>query len=141
VGYKETRGHGEATIMKVRVFGYNSSVQGKLGRTASTKPRSPGRIYKIRCRGITREEYFGLLTDIEGAFPNQDRLVLRNPLPKFDAVAVSFLTVLVPAGMYVGKKVIDILAEIVKGKVSKGEHSKTIIIYGPNDKPLKQIRK
>lgn len=99
------------------------------------------RTYTIRCRGITQGEYFELLSAFRVTFSDQRRMVLRNPLPAFDAAAVSFLTLLLPAGVYAGKKVVDILAEIVKAKIARGDHGKTIIIYGPDGKPRRRIRK
>jgi len=113
----------------------------KFVRMAKILPKLPRRAYRIRCKGITGGEYFGLLRAIRVTFPGQRRLVLRNPLPAFDAGTVSFLTLLLPAGAYVGKKVVDILTEMVKAKIVRGNHGKTIIIYGPDGKPRRRIRK
>ena len=92
-------------------------------------------------QGNYRGEYFGLLRAIRVTFPGQRRPVLRNPLPAFGAGTVSFLTLLLPAGVYVGKKVVDVLAELARAKIARGNHGKTVIIYGPDGKPRRRIRK
>jgi hypothetical protein len=46
-----------------------------------------------------------------------------------------------PAGVYVGKKVVDVLAELARAKIARGNHGKTVIIYGPDGKPRRRIRK
>ena len=61
-----------------------------------------------------------------------------------EIVAVSF-PIVVATGAYIGKKAIDVLSDLVKAKLTalpenRSKHSRTFVIYGPDDKPLRHFK-
>jgi len=108
---------------------------------SSPKKRSPrGSVrYTIKCSGLTDDECSALARELGRHFPLVPT-VRKNPaVPWPDWHKVLLVALLV--GNAAVPRLLNVLESIVKEWLAKGRKAKTIVLYGPDGKVVKRLRK
>jgi hypothetical protein len=99
------------------------------------------REYRLVCTGLTEEDFTSLYDTLKHKL--RLRVALRNPfLPTFGPQGVHEMIVAgtTVAGA-VGRKVLDVIADIVKRKLGERETGKRqVILYDHNDRPYATVK-
>jgi len=95
--------------------------------------------YKVTCRGLTRSESSQVSRELGRHFLLAPGM-RRNPATLHPEWHSAFHILLV-AGGAAGSRLLNVLESIVKQRLVRGEKTKSVILYGPDDKPIKRFRK
>jgi hypothetical protein len=124
-----------------------------MTRTIIGDERDTGLEFVLKCRGLTRQEFFGLYHALAQEFGKPGMIPrVRNPVPPFTPKEIHDILLTVgwtQLGVSVGKRVAnhvinktaELMAKFVEKKLlgSGTAQKKKVTIYGPNDKALYDI--
>jgi hypothetical protein len=100
--------------------------------------------YHLECKGLTAREFGSLNTKLVRTF-NLPRDRFRNPFPlTFEPIDVHTIILAIAAsrlGVYAGKKVIDVISEVVKAHLMPSKaRIKSVTIRNGSGKVIRTVR-